>query len=199
MCIVGSHASHVYICRIEFSATRLVGKTLEWCGLPWYVSTFDLFYLFYCLNSVSTQLSGALRVSARLPQFSSCTPSTIRRLHYGLHRNPFCTLNPQRTPTFVFPFHPRRPLSLSSIFSRSKPLQTPSPLVVAHITRLEAEANVHPHDVPKQLALFQALADTKLKSSYDLIISRWERTCEFVRLAQPLSLSTLPLTKAIVG
>jgi ATP-dependent metalloprotease len=118
-----------------------------------------------------------------------------------LHRNPLCTLNPQRTPTFVFPssFHPSRPLSLSSIFSRSKPLQTPSPLVVAHITRLEAEANVHPHDVSKQLALFQALADTKLKSSYDLIISRWERTCEFVRLAQPLSLSTLPLTKAIVG
>lgn len=54
--------------------------------------------------------------------------------------------------------------------------------MVAHITRLEAEANVHPHDVVKQLALFQALADTKLKSSYDLVISRWERMCEFVRL-----------------
>lgn len=61
-------------------------------------------------------------------------------------------------------------------------MQSPSPLVVAHITRLEAEANVHPHDVVKQLALFQALADTKLKSSYDLVISRWERMCEFVRL-----------------
>ncbi|KAG5641287.1 hypothetical protein DXG03_005578, partial [Asterophora parasitica] len=71
---------------------------------------------------------------------------------------------------------------LGSIFSRSQPLQTPSPLVVAHITRLEAEANVNPHDVSKQLALFQALVDTKLKSSYDLIISRWERMCEFIYL-----------------
>ncbi|KAF8077949.1 ATP-dependent peptidase [Lyophyllum atratum] len=87
----------------------------------------------------------------------------------------------QRTPSSILSLAPysRRTLSLGSIFSRSQPQQTPSPLVVAHITRLEAEANVNPHDVSKQLALFQALADTKLKSSYDLIISRWERMCEF--------------------
>ncbi|KAF9451026.1 ATP-dependent metallopeptidase Hfl [Macrolepiota fuliginosa MF-IS2] len=72
-----------------------------------------------------------------------------------------------------------RALSLGSIFSRNKPTPSPTPLVVAHITRLEAEANVHPHDVEKQLALFQALFDTKLKTSYDLTINRWERMCEF--------------------
>ncbi|KAG6820365.1 hypothetical protein H0H93_001557 [Arthromyces matolae] len=86
------------------------------------------------------------------------------------------------TTTFKAPsilgLYSRRPFSLGSIFSRS-PQITPSPLVVAHISRLEAEANVSPHDVSKQLALLQALADTKLKSSYDLIISRWERMCEF--------------------
>lgn len=121
-------------------------------------------------------IPGALRVSPRPPLFSSTillrTPS-IRRFHHNLHTNP------QRIPNLVFPSPTRRLLSVSSLFTRSKPLQTPSPLVVAHITRLEAEANVHPHDVSKQLALFQALADTKLKSSYDLIITRWERTCEF--------------------
>lgn len=74
-----------------------------------------------------------------------------------------------------------RLLSLGSIFSRPKPTAAPTPLVVAHITRLEAEANVHPHDVSKQLLLFEALSNTKLKSSYDLIITRWERMCEFVR------------------
>ncbi|KAF8894613.1 ATP-dependent peptidase [Infundibulicybe gibba] len=81
--------------------------------------------------------------------------------------------------TFVVEPRRIRFLSLGSIFSRPKPAPAPTPLVVAHITRLEAEANVHPHDVSKQLALFQALLDTKLKSSLDLVITRWERMCEF--------------------
>jgi len=70
-------------------------------------------------------------------------------------------------------------ISLGSIFS-TKPEATPTPHVVALITRLEAEANVHPHDVSKQLALFEALLDTKLKSSHELVITRWEKMCEFV-------------------
>ncbi|PPQ93308.1 hypothetical protein CVT25_014437 [Psilocybe cyanescens] len=73
----------------------------------------------------------------------------------------------------------RRSLSLGSIFSRSKTEATPTPHTVALITRLEAEANVHPHDLGKQLALLKALLDTKLKSSYELIVNRWERMCEF--------------------
>jgi ATP-dependent metalloprotease len=71
-------------------------------------------------------------------------------------------------------------LSLRSIFSRKTPIATPTPFVVAHITRLEAEANVHPHDMAKQLALFEALLATNLNSSYELIITRWEKMCEFV-------------------
>ena len=70
-------------------------------------------------------------------------------------------------------------ISLGSIFS-SKPEGTPTPHVVALITRLEAEANVHPHDVPKQLALFEALMDTNMKSSCELVVNRWEKMCEFV-------------------
>ncbi|KAG6909717.1 hypothetical protein DXG01_015919 [Tephrocybe rancida] len=85
----------------------------------------------------------------------------------------------QPSTVSVLGLYSRRQLTLGSIFSRSPPPKSPSPLVVAHISRLEAEANVTPHDVSKQLALFQALAETKLKSSYDLIISRWERMCEF--------------------
>ncbi|KAJ4487958.1 ATP-dependent peptidase [Lentinula aciculospora] len=83
------------------------------------------------------------------------------------------------------PFPPRTPhtlstirnLSLGSIFSRKAIV--PSPTVVARITRLEAEANVYPHDVTKQMALFEALLDTQLKTSQELIISRWEKMCEF--------------------
>ncbi|KAF9482749.1 ATP-dependent peptidase [Pholiota conissans] len=72
-----------------------------------------------------------------------------------------------------------RALSLGSIFGRSKSEGTPSPHTVAHISRLEAEANVYPHDVAKQLALFEALLETKLTSSYELVVNRWERMCEF--------------------
>ncbi|KAF5391384.1 hypothetical protein D9757_001895 [Collybiopsis confluens] len=84
-------------------------------------------------------------------------------------------------------FHPKihplsllttRHLSLGSIFSR-KPTPLPTPAVVANITRLEAEADVQPHDTSKQLALYEALLDTKLNSSYELIISRWQKICEF--------------------
>ncbi|KAI3610606.1 intermembrane space aaa protease iap-1 [Moniliophthora roreri] len=99
----------------------------------------------------------------------SSTPTTsLLRNVAQLHRRP---------PNFSPSLHPARHISLGSIFSRSTTV--PSPTVVAHITRLEAEANVYPHDVSKQLAFFEALRDTKLKSSYELIISRWERMCEF--------------------
>ncbi|KIY70919.1 ATP-dependent peptidase [Cylindrobasidium torrendii FP15055 ss-10] len=74
----------------------------------------------------------------------------------------------------------RRSFSLSSLFPAwLRPTPAPSPMVVAHITKLEAEANVHPHDVAKQLALFNALLDTGFKASYELVIHRWERMCEF--------------------
>ncbi|KAG7452520.1 ATP-dependent peptidase [Guyanagaster necrorhizus] len=72
-----------------------------------------------------------------------------------------------------------RNVSLGSIFNRFKGSPAPSPTVVAHVTKLEAEANVYPHDVGKQLALFDALLETKLRSSYELILNRWERMCEF--------------------
>lgn len=73
----------------------------------------------------------------------------------------------------------RRTFSLASLFSRTKPTPIPSPQVVAQITRLEADANVHPHEVDKQLALFRALLDTSLPSSYELVVTRWDRMCEY--------------------
>jgi ATP-dependent metalloprotease len=75
----------------------------------------------------------------------------------------------------------RRHLSLGSIFSRTKPTPTPSAFTVATIARVETDANVSPHDVSKQLSLFQALVDTNVKPGYDIVIARWERMCEFVR------------------
>lgn len=79
----------------------------------------------------------------------------------------------------VLPLCSRRTFSLLSILSH-RPFQFPSPWVYSHIRRLEEEVNLNPHDVSKQLAFFQALADTKLPLAYQLIITRWERMCEFV-------------------
>jgi ATP-dependent metalloprotease len=48
------------------------------------------------------------------------------------------------------------------------------------VVRIEADANAHPNDVEKQLALFQALSETNIQPGYELIINRWERMGEFV-------------------
>jgi hypothetical protein len=88
--------------------------------------------------------------------------------------------NPAQTSPCIHLFQHRH-FSLGSIFSRSKPTPTPSALTVATIARVETDANVSPHDVSKQLALFQALVDTNVKPGYDIVIARWERMCEFVR------------------
>ena len=71
-----------------------------------------------------------------------------------------------------------RLLSLSSLFRR--PTALPGPAVVANISKLEAEADAHPNDVEKQVALFEALVATKVKPALDTVVARWERLCEFV-------------------
>lgn len=88
----------------------------------------------------------------------------------------------RRAPARLPPLQSARPFSLASLFGRPNPKSIPSPQVVALITRLEADANVSPHDVDKQLALFRALVDTRMPSSYELVVTRWDRMCEFVRL-----------------
>lgn len=126
------------------------------------------------------QLLGALRVSARgssiptksLRSFHSSPSSSLRR------RAPPCF--PRPSVSITLQSHQLRPFSLATLFTRAKPTPTPSPAIVANIARIEAEANSAPHDVTKQLALFQALVDTKAKAGYDLLVTRWERMCEFV-------------------
>ncbi|KAG7092446.1 hypothetical protein E1B28_008800 [Marasmius oreades] len=136
--------------------------------------------LFSMLIPLSSQLCISLRISARSAHslrsssvFSQwrtlSTIPTTSLLRYTTH---------YRTPRILGVSHSIRHLALGSIFSRSTS-PSPSPTVVAHITRLEAEANVYPQDVSKQLALFEALRDTDMKSSYEVIASRWERMCEF--------------------
>ncbi|KAH9901349.1 ATP-dependent metallopeptidase Hfl [Cubamyces lactineus] len=70
-----------------------------------------------------------------------------------------------------------RLLSLASLFRR--PVAFPEPAVAAKIAKLEAEADAHPNDVEKQLALFEALVATKAKPALDTVVARWERLCEF--------------------
>ncbi|KAM5535188.1 hypothetical protein V8D89_011124 [Ganoderma adspersum] len=70
-----------------------------------------------------------------------------------------------------------RPLSLASLFRR--PTGVPPPAVVASVSKLEAEADAHPEDVEKQIALFDALVNTKVKPGLNTVVARWERTSEF--------------------
>ena len=99
----------------------------------------------------------------------------------------FPLLQPRHTRYVSLPLSLKRRLAplnsqnsnLGSIFSRN-PAPSPYPLIVVHMTRLEAEANVQPQDVEKQLALFRTLMETKLKTSYELVINWWEQVCKFV-------------------
>jgi hypothetical protein len=126
----------------------------------------------------------------RLGLFAVPSPARyqLRALHTGVfwHRtNAFSSLSHNHRPSFpTRPLQlvliPSRTISFGSIFS-SKPSPTPSPHAVAHVARIEADANARPHDVEKQLGLFQALSETNIQPGYELIINRWERMTEFVR------------------
>ena len=130
------------------------------------------------------KLSGVLRASAARANpprpFLAASTRFFSNIFPQVHRIPGSLVFQGRSPISLYQPCSHRMLSLGSIFSRTRPVAAPTPLIVAHITRLEAEANVHPHDMAKQLALFEALLETNLKSSYELIITRWEKMCEFV-------------------
>ncbi|KAI0006028.1 ATP-dependent peptidase [Russula compacta] len=117
----------------------------------------------------------------------SSTRYQLRALHprpfWHYRTNPFSSLSHNFRPSL----HSRplqlvliqsRTISLGSIFS-SKHSPTPPPHAVAHVARIEADANAHPYDVEKQLALFQALSDTNIQPGYEVTINRWERMTEF--------------------
>lgn len=137
------------------------------------------------------QFKGALRVTARAA--NTLTPkslylhhsfSTVPRICPSLIRSSLSShpsYRPNTSPILSQTCH-RRNLSLGTFLTRAKPAQTPSPAIVANIARIEADANAAPHDVAKQIALFEALVDTKNKAGYDLLVTRWERMCEFVCL-----------------
>ncbi|KAI9509379.1 ATP-dependent metallopeptidase Hfl [Russula earlei] len=126
----------------------------------------------------------------RLRLFTASSP-TLYQLR-ALHPRPFWhRTNPFSRSSLSHEFRPSLPhrplphvlipsrtISLGSIFS-SKPSPTPSPHAVAHVARIEADANTHPYDVEKQLALFQALSETNIQPGYELVINRWERMTEF--------------------
>ncbi|KAF7304881.1 ATP-dependent peptidase [Mycena kentingensis (nom. inval.)] len=96
-----------------------------------------------------------------------------------LPRHPTAPSTP--SPTLNILLSQSRHLSLGSIFSKSKAAaaSAPSPHVVVEISKLEAEADINRHDVAKQITLFQALVSTNFKQSYEVVISRWEKMCEF--------------------
>ena len=91
-----------------------------------------------------------------LSYFSAPSPARcqLRALHlspFGPRAVPFSSLSQNFRPSF-----PSRPLQLVIIQSRtitlgslfsSKPSPTPSPHAVAHVAKIEADANAHPYDV----------------------------------------------------
>ncbi|KAJ7046779.1 ATP-dependent peptidase [Mycena alexandri] len=115
---------------------------------------------------------------ARPPPFPAASRSFFSRAPFlGCLR----VASPPRLPPRTSPLilSQSRQLSIGSIFSRPKPSQAPSPHVVVEISKLEAEADVNRHDVARQITLFQALVSTNFKQSYEVVISRWEKMCEF--------------------
>jgi ATP-dependent metalloprotease len=133
----------------------------------------------FCTMTTLTRLRLFSAPSLARCQLVAPRPSPFR------HRFvPFSSFSYSFRPSFPrrplqLAFVPSRTISLGSIFS-SKPSPTPSPHAVAHVVRIEADANAHPNDVEKQLALFQALSETNIQPGYELIINRWERMSEFV-------------------
>ncbi|KAL1717527.1 P-loop containing nucleoside triphosphate hydrolase protein [Schizophyllum commune] len=110
---------------------------------------------------------------------SNCFPrhpvhSATRNLILARPAAPLVYRHP--APLYRQPTQLARPFSLKSLFT--KPERPPPPHVVARISLLEAEANANPHDASKQLDLFRELANTNMKASYEIIISRWERMCD---------------------
>lgn len=144
-----------------------------------------------CSDAPRTQFAVCTMASLmRLRLFTVPCPARypLRALHaspFGPRASPFSPLSHNfrlSLPIRHLPFLliPTRTISLGSIFS-SKPSPTPSPHAVAHVAKMEVDANAHPYDVEKQLALFQALSETNIQPGYELIINRWERMTEFVR------------------
>lgn len=155
---------------------KLVTHQLHASSLSFMLALVRRTELLPAIVSCLIQLCNSIRASARSslflkpPSVQTCRALATSSVLQVQFRN----LQPSHPTSFTI-----RTLSLGSIFSRKPVL--PSPTVVANISRLEAEANVYPHDASKQLVLFTALLDTKLKSSYELIVNRWEKMCEFVR------------------
>jgi hypothetical protein len=144
----------------------------------------------------------------RLRLFTVPSPArySLRTLHtssFGHGPSPFSPLSHNFRLSFPnrplpFTLIPTRSISLGSIFS-SKPSPTPSPNAVAHVARIEADANTHPYDVEKQLALFQALSETNIQPGYELIINRWERMTEFVRSSLDITPECCLLTTYLIS
>jgi ATP-dependent metalloprotease len=149
------------------------------------------------------QLLGALRVNVRAVNNTRIPASkfnlnfrsfaSIYRLSSSLLRTPTPIPIAYSAPAYSLlkpsiltsPQCQHRTLSLGSLgsfFDHGKPAQTPSTGVVGNVTSTEIDADAAPHDLEKQLTLFQSLMDTKVKSGYDMVIARWERMCEIVSL-----------------
>ena len=131
------------------------------------------------------QILRVLRNSTRPPSYpsSSILPLLARSFSHYTHPIPPSLLRsaPLRAPSPILALCTRRHLSLGSVFGIGPNKPTPSAHAVAHVARIEADADANPADVTKQLVLFQALADTRVSAGWELISARWERMCEFVR------------------
>jgi ATP-dependent metalloprotease len=133
--------------------------------------------------------SGTLPFPFRSFSSQRIPPNTsgITRIHCASIPSPVLT----RLKSSPWSCHPQqRHLSLSSLNPfASKRSATPQPFQVSIISKAEADADASPHDVAKQLELFEVLAALKLKAAYETIIARWERMCEFVSILTMNSLT----------
>ena len=158
-------------------------------------------HLSVCANHLhDTQLLRLGACRAPVPSFRAAQHSLAPLRSLSTFNSPHWSLRAhalQHTTPVSHLFVHSRSLSIASLFRR--PSALPPPSVVANVSKLEAEADAHPEDVEKQVALFEALVNTKVKPGLNTIVARWERTCEFVCVSSEVvvckvSLCTEPIT-----
>ena len=127
-----------------------------------------------------------LLVGVWRPPITKGVQSTLRRSFSRISRTHVlhCPLPPSPLLTQC------RHISLRSIFSnkpfpKDLPSPTPSPYAVAHVRRLELDADEHPHDLQKQLLVFEGLSELGTESGWTSLAQRWDTMTETVRSSVP--------------
>jgi len=128
------------------------------------------------LSRFCVQLGPRRSTHRLIAPHSKCNPTTNRLLPHA--RTPVFypfALSLRRIPALTPAIYQLGLRSISLNVLNRQP--TPSPMALVHMTRLEADANAHPYDIAKQVALWNELI--QYPAGQKRVLSRYERLMEF--------------------